>query len=98
MIMDTFKVFGFHGKTPELPKIAYFYVNIPYKIFDKFRVVISPLGDELLVLALYNRINRAGSGVFHQADYVFDPEKRPQFQFHGNHAPLIVRAALGNCF
>jgi len=96
MIMYTLKIFGFNRETPELSQIAYLNINIPYKIFDKFGVIISPFGDELLVFALYYRINRAGSGFLHQADYVFNPEKRPKFQFHGNHAPLIVRPALRN--
>ena len=48
--MDTLRIFRLNRETLKLPQIAYLKIDIPYKIIGKFRLVISPFGNKLLVV------------------------------------------------
>ena len=72
MVVDRFKIFRFHRESHDARVLLQFERDVAHQIFNKFRVVVGALGDELFVAALEQAIQFARGGALGDISQVAD--------------------------
>ena len=90
MIVNTLIILGFHTVPGEFPEAGNGKNYVAHKIFHELGIVIPVLGYILFVIALQERIHRAGSAFLNKRDQIFHPEERPELNLDPDYASLVM--------